>query len=354
MASPDLAPATSEQLDRVSGPGVMRACAACSEEKPDEEIQRRAEAGAGAGGSAVAAPLGHALAAERATGGTRMPDAVRAFMEPRFGRSFEDVRIHTGMRASALARQFDARAFTVGSDIFFRRDAYRPATAQGRRLIAHELAHTIQQGSRARSIQRSPATGASPPAPAPASTPLHERCSEAPWKGQESAILQAIADAKMRLAATLSAFEALAAMSDAARAQAWNAGAYHCWFGEYDERRFRRIFRNFRRTARVLGRKALHVDCGREQMWAEAWPANFKLTLHEDWLNATPSDPERTQSIIHEATHIAGVSIVKEDRFYGKTFSFLWARARPDLAVRNSDAYGYLAMDLLNTYPACN
>jgi Domain of unknown function (DUF4157) len=71
---------------------------------------------------------------------------VRAFMEPRFGRDFSGVRIHTDASAAASAAAVQARAYTVGSNIAFAAGAYSPGTAAGRRLLAHELTHTIQQG----------------------------------------------------------------------------------------------------------------------------------------------------------------------------------------------------------------
>jgi hypothetical protein len=78
-------------------------------------------------------------------GGTPLPAAVRAYFEPRFGRDFSAVRTHTGPAAAAAAEQIDAHAFTLGRDIAFSHGAFSPATAEGRRLIAHELAHVVQQ-----------------------------------------------------------------------------------------------------------------------------------------------------------------------------------------------------------------
>lgn len=61
------------------------------------------------------------------------------------GESFSDVRVHTDDAAAALARAVSARAFTVGSDIFFAHGEYEPGTRGGTELIAHELAHVEQQ-----------------------------------------------------------------------------------------------------------------------------------------------------------------------------------------------------------------
>ena len=80
-------------------------------------------------------------------GGSRLPDALRTSMEGSFGADFSGVRVHAGPGADDLNRSMQARAFTVGRDIFFARDQYRPGTPAGQRLLAHELAHTLQQGA---------------------------------------------------------------------------------------------------------------------------------------------------------------------------------------------------------------
>jgi hypothetical protein len=68
-------------------------------------------------------------------------------MEAGFGASFGDVRIHTGSSADALNRSLNARAFTIGGDVFFAGGEYQPRSDAGRYLLAHELAHTVQQGA---------------------------------------------------------------------------------------------------------------------------------------------------------------------------------------------------------------
>jgi hypothetical protein len=68
---------------------------------------------------------------------------------------FSRVRIHTDRRAAESARAIGARAYTVGSDIYFGQGEYRPGTREGRRLIAHELAHVAQQRGTATSVGRS-------------------------------------------------------------------------------------------------------------------------------------------------------------------------------------------------------
>jgi hypothetical protein len=70
---------------------------------------------------------------------------TRAFMEPRFGHDFSDVRIHTETKAAESARVVNAFAYTVGQDVVFRDGQYAPGTASGSRLLAHELSHVLQQ-----------------------------------------------------------------------------------------------------------------------------------------------------------------------------------------------------------------
>lgn len=90
----------------------------------------------------------------RRGGGQPLPEPLRAFLEPRFGRSFADIRVHAGPEAAKLARAANARAFTVGKHIVFGAGEYRPGIEQGRRLIAHELTHVLQQRGGLHSVQR--------------------------------------------------------------------------------------------------------------------------------------------------------------------------------------------------------
>jgi hypothetical protein len=87
-------------------------------------------------------------------GGSPLPDTTRAFFEPRFSADLSQVRIHTGTRVEETAKSINARAFTVGRDIAFGAAQYAPESAEGKRLLAHELVHTIQQQSSTPSFAR--------------------------------------------------------------------------------------------------------------------------------------------------------------------------------------------------------
>ncbi len=77
-------------------------------------------------------------------GGTPLASAERVFFAPRFGQGVNDVRIHTDRTASMFANALGAEAFTRGSDIYFSRGRFAPASVAGKRLLAHELAHVTR------------------------------------------------------------------------------------------------------------------------------------------------------------------------------------------------------------------
>ncbi|TXI20857.1 MAG: DUF4157 domain-containing protein [Nitrosomonas sp.] len=87
--------------------------------------------------------------------GQPLDPAIRTLMEPRFGHDFSQVRVHMDAKAAESARAANALAYTVGQDVVFGVAQYRPAMPEGQHLIAHELAHTIQQS---KAIQHSRGT----------------------------------------------------------------------------------------------------------------------------------------------------------------------------------------------------
>lgn len=80
-------------------------------------------------------------------GGQPLNGTLKEQMSTALRHDFNEVRVHTDPEADKLNRQLSARAFTVGSDIFFKRGAYDPASMSGRQLIAHELVHVVQQST---------------------------------------------------------------------------------------------------------------------------------------------------------------------------------------------------------------
>lgn len=125
--------------------GPSGQCSSCDEKKKKEMVQRKAAGGAG--------PVAPGLVNSVIAGpGRPLDSATRSTFEPRFGTDFSGVRVHAGSRAAESARAVNAHAYTVGRNIVFNSGKYSPSSPGGRRLLAHELAHTIQHGG----LQRSP------------------------------------------------------------------------------------------------------------------------------------------------------------------------------------------------------
>lgn len=127
--------------------------------------QRKCACGKQASGGPCGACRRRKSALQRAAAGRRRPDqappivfdvlrapgrpldtATRTDMEARFGQDFSHVRVHSDAQAAASAEAVAARAYTVANHIAFAEGAYAPTSAPGRRLLAHELAHVVQQG----------------------------------------------------------------------------------------------------------------------------------------------------------------------------------------------------------------
>lgn len=106
----------------------------------------------GAAGGALDLDTEQAIAATGA--GRELRRDVRAQFESAMGGDFSAVRVHTGPVAERLNRQLSARAFTVGADVYFRDGVPDTRTEQGQHLLAHELAHTLQQGAVSRKVSR--------------------------------------------------------------------------------------------------------------------------------------------------------------------------------------------------------
>jgi hypothetical protein len=93
------------------------------------------------------APASPVLEVLGSGGGQRLDDGTRADMEASFGHDFGGVRVHAGPTASRSAEAVHAQAYTVGDDIVFRGGGYDPGSTSGKRLLAHELTHVVQQRS---------------------------------------------------------------------------------------------------------------------------------------------------------------------------------------------------------------
>jgi uncharacterized protein DUF4157 len=118
--------------------GSESPCASCQEEREEGMVQRKASGTSDESG--VPAIVHEVLRSP----GDALDRETRAFFEPGFNADFSDVRVHTDAKAAESARAVNARAYAVGRDVVFDTGQYAPQTQAGRRLLAHELVHTVQ------------------------------------------------------------------------------------------------------------------------------------------------------------------------------------------------------------------
>lgn len=154
-----------DQVMRMPAPvAVQRHSAACGQEnqlqrsatREEETKVQRKEAGPS---PAIAPPIVHQVLNSP---GQPLDADTRGFFEPRFGHDFSHVRVHTDANAAESTNAMNAVAYAVGHNLVFGKGQYSPETHAGRRLVAHELAHSIQQGPQALNntfVQREMAAG---------------------------------------------------------------------------------------------------------------------------------------------------------------------------------------------------
>jgi hypothetical protein len=153
-----------------ASPRIQRACATCgggtSQQPPhawcassageEDDVVHRKTVGPSAGGP-LDAVTGACVDAVRGANGEPLPPDVQYRAERQFGLDLSHVRVHHDDAAATAARALSAHAFTIGRHVAFDRGAYAPRTGTGMRLLAHELAHVVQQDP---TLRRSPAPSA--------------------------------------------------------------------------------------------------------------------------------------------------------------------------------------------------
>jgi hypothetical protein len=145
--TPALAPAARGRalvVGAASDPAEREADQAAADVLSEEGRRPRLRSAPG-DGDPVAGSASAASIAQLRGAGAPLPGRDRGFFEQRFGRDFGSVRVHSDAAAAATAREIGAQAFTTGNDIFFGAGHYAPGTQEGRSLLAHELAHVVQQ-----------------------------------------------------------------------------------------------------------------------------------------------------------------------------------------------------------------
>jgi hypothetical protein len=154
------APAPAPKATEAQGSTPAQAGAAPTPAQPEQKkkdepaVAAKADPGAGATTPQVTSAVTSSIASG---GGRPLPGEARSSFESQLGSDLGAVRVHDDAAAATAASDLGARAFTYGSDVYFGGGRYQPHTSEGRKLLAHELVHTVQQrpgGALRRAIQR--------------------------------------------------------------------------------------------------------------------------------------------------------------------------------------------------------
>lgn len=135
------ADAVADQVMRMPDQGVQMKCEACEE----NEIQIKPTIQRSPNGSMTASPEISSKISATLGGGKKLPSKTQSEMGSKMGADFNGVNIHTDYTAVKLSQDLGAKAFTVGNDIYFNKGQYNLVFSKGKRLLAHELTHVIQQ-----------------------------------------------------------------------------------------------------------------------------------------------------------------------------------------------------------------
>jgi hypothetical protein len=215
--------------------------------------------------------------------GQPLPEATRAFFEARFNYDFSHVRTHSDLQASETAQTVNARAFTLGSDVFFRAGEYAPESATGQRLLAHELTHVVQQTS---SLAPATATIQRQAAPAEAAAARTEEVTTPGLIVEDAAT--ALTPGQMKKSAFLAELRSeVCTVAEAALAgtgQTTDGCPYlNSWFSYYSQQDSQHIERAIRRYAPEAAgvpaaRDYIPLIAQRVRRGVEVWVKTGKIT----------------------------------------------------------------------------
>jgi hypothetical protein len=319
-------------------PVIQRKCKECEAEE-EKLIQTKRESPSSA---TTAFDVGTATRAAR-QGGARLTSEVRSYFEPRFGQDFSHVRVHTGSEAAGGAQAIRARAYTIGRDIVFGAGEYAPGSHEGRKLLAHELAHVAQTRGPGE-IHRQAAGGA-----AAAVNP----CTMANCAGRTNGIQN---DLNRAISYTTRAIAALTGTRDGAtnRALNWYFNSASDATAATVRQRLTCIQNALQDSLTNnrfccdnvgLGQAIAYVRVGQPAPCVDAFVDVSLVTNSYFGL----SDRIRAEVLIHECAHRVGMSVggpTSTDDIYDFTWRFMGLDTVE--ALLNSDSYALFAGGIVN------
>ncbi|QZZ18779.1 DUF4157 domain-containing protein [Leptothermofonsia sichuanensis E412] len=290
--------------------------------------------------------------------GQPLDSETRAFMESRFGQNFSQVKIHTDVKASESAKILNSLAYTVGQNIVFGTAQYAPATQAGKRLIAHELTHVVQQNNNRlparlnRQTQTSTTPTVSPPTfGAACSGGSRDPCQYSRCNGHHTSIGDDFTRAISYVDSAVTALSATPLSSNTVRALDW-------YFNDHSESTARTVqtrlgcIRQALVDSQTNNRYGCHPDddalayvCVGSIPPCDHTLTNVCLTDH----HFSRSPRVRAETMIHECAHRVGMSLGSPqsvDDIYDFNPRFLFLDTEE--ALLNSDSYALFAGAILN------
>jgi len=321
---------------------AQRKCAECEEDKESGALQRKET------GGTAAPPVVHDVLS---SSGHPLDPAVRGFMEAGFGQDFSQVHVHTDSAAAESAEALNARAFTHGHHIVFGQGDYLPGTIEGRRLIAHELAHVVQQASASSVL----------PQNAPTAGPLVQRATNETGAEQKETcdkelwqvISRAVRHGKQALRYAIGELSPL--QQETARA------TFKQYFGPDTDTAVAGVKGTLEaievllaeRQNRSEGRFRCAVDGSKEcpESRIASTDSKDKVTFCPDFFATDRTDGDRASTLIHEGAHSAlgtsNVDIYDDQPIYPMLSGVAGQSGEVgEVARRNPDSLAHFALAL--------
>ena len=299
-------------------------CEACKTKRENSERASLSPRGGATEGQGEVPPIVQEVLR---SSGEPLDAKTRAFIEPRFGHDFSQVRVHTDARAAKSARMIDARAYTAGLHVAFGARQYVPRTAAGLKLLAHELTHVLQQPQVANAapvIRRQAAGEDSEPRSKSQQTGF-EACPE-PLQGDlRDNHRAALTHVQRAIAALSSGFE---------RMDPNDKASFRHYFdpantGEIDDGFVRDVRENYQRIGAYMRSVRFNCDpdsgtlCGSSKKWCVdgrlMWTCFGDLHVCTDAYWSSDDPKFKIDTIIHESTHNA---LHTTDREYSSSKDF--------------------------------
>ncbi len=332
---------------------VHRKCGGCEDEEELTEspvMRKKAFASAAPASPPGTPPLINNVIN---SGGRPLDLGTRRFFEPRIGCGLSSVRIFTDSAAGQSAESIQARAYTLGNNIIFGHGEYSPGSERGKHLLAHELAHVAQQsqGSSAVGLQRQAAPG-SGSTTAPATTPTFgASCSGgATDPCQQSRCTTPITDINADLSQAIAYVDSAIAALGTTPLAAGTRRALDWYFNSQTDETVATVLARLTCTRNELqdtlsngrfgchpGDSALAYVCVSQMSPCQSSRTNVCLTNKY----FSKSDRVRTEVLIHECAHRAGLSTGSDPHLYDFHWAFMFLDTADSLM--NADSYALFA-----------